>query len=363
MAEGNASARRYGFDWLRVLVILLLFPFHTARVFDVWEPFYVKGAVNGFSTWFVSALGYWIMPLLFVIAGYSAFTALQKRTARQYMKERLLRLLVPLLFGLVLITPPQGYFALLERGYTGNYFAFLGRYFFDFSDISGYTGGFSPDHLWFILYLFIISAALLPLLLLLRRHSGFWGRLARPWALLLGFIPVTAMLTLPDFGGKNMFYYAMLFFLGAVLATSDGFINLLRKHRWPLLSGGLLAGLGMFAIVITAGWQEGYTFAGIGFTLLRELSCWLLVLGLMGVADAHRNKPNKALIYLSRASYPVYLVHQTLLVIIAYFALKTALLPAPLFIVIMRGTLAASLGVYEVCRRFKATRFVLGIKG
>jgi glucans biosynthesis protein C len=363
MAEGNASARRYGFDWLRVFVIALLFPFHTARVFDAWEPNYVKGAVNGFSTWFVASVSYWFMPLLFVIAGYSAYIALSKRTPKQYMKERVLRLLVPLLFGLVLIAPPQGYFARLEAGYTGGYLTFLGRYFFDFSDISGYTGAFSPDHLWFILYLFIISSALLPLLLLLRRHESRLAKLARPWILVLGFIPVTAMLTLPDFGGMNLFFYAMLFFLGAVLATSQGYIDILRRYRWPLLTGGLLAGGGMLALAATSGWLDGYSAIAIGFALLRELSAWLIILGLMGVSDTYLNKPSKALGYLSRASYPVYLVHQTLLIAIAYFALKTALLPAPLFLLIMLGTLAASLGVYEICRRFKATRVVLGIKG
>jgi|AGTN01.2.fsa_nt_gi Acyltransferase family. len=363
MADSGLSARRYGFDWLRVFVIAMLFPFHTARVFDAWEPNYVKGAVNGFSTWFVASVGYWFMPLLFVVAGYSAYTALFRRTPKQYLKERALRLLVPLLLGLVLIAPPQGYFARLEAGYTGGYFAFLGGYFTDFSDLSGYTGGFSPDHLWFILYLFIISAALLPLLLFLRRRAGFFARLARPWILILGFIPVTAMLALPDFGGKNLFYYAMLFLLGAVLATSESFIGNLRRYRRPLLSGGLLAGGGMLALAATVGWQDGYTPAGIGFALLVQLSAWLIALGLMGVSDVYFNKPSGALSYLSRASYPVYLVHQTLLIGIAYFALKAPLAPAPLFLLIMLGTLAASLGVYEVCRRFGATRVALGIKG
>jgi len=34
--------RRYDIDLLRNLGILLLFPFHAARIFDVWDPFYVK---------------------------------------------------------------------------------------------------------------------------------------------------------------------------------------------------------------------------------------------------------------------------------------------------------------------------------
>ena len=34
--------RRYDIDWLRVLAVLLLFPFHTARIFDTMNPWYVK---------------------------------------------------------------------------------------------------------------------------------------------------------------------------------------------------------------------------------------------------------------------------------------------------------------------------------
>ena len=39
----TATPRVHYIDWLRVLAVLLLFPFHTLRVFN-YEPFYVKGA-------------------------------------------------------------------------------------------------------------------------------------------------------------------------------------------------------------------------------------------------------------------------------------------------------------------------------
>ena len=34
--------RRYDIDWLRIAAVLLLIPFHTARVFNVGEDFYAK---------------------------------------------------------------------------------------------------------------------------------------------------------------------------------------------------------------------------------------------------------------------------------------------------------------------------------
>ena len=83
--------RKYSMDWLRIFGILLLFPFHTARIFDFLEPNYIMSAPNQFCTWFVIVTSFWFMPLLFVIAGFSSYYALAKRTEREYMRERVFR--------------------------------------------------------------------------------------------------------------------------------------------------------------------------------------------------------------------------------------------------------------------------------
>ena len=110
------------------------------------------------------------------------------------------------------------------------------------------------------------------------------------------------------------------------------------------------------------GWPEGFNDAGISYAILRNVAVWLLSLGVMGLADAYMNKPSKALAYFGRASHPVYLVHQTLLVSITYYAVRTGLSATPQFIIIMLGSLATSVGCLKLCRHFKVTRFMLGIK-
>src|SRR5512135_1536597 len=89
LSMGRAEARfarRHDIDWLRVLAVLLLFPFHTLRVYNAGEAFYVKGAhpsaaVNA-VTEFISL---WHMPLLFLLAGASTYFALGRRSSRQYL--------------------------------------------------------------------------------------------------------------------------------------------------------------------------------------------------------------------------------------------------------------------------------------
>ena len=65
--------RRHDIDWLRNLAVLLLVPFHTARVFDVWEPNYAKSAELSVGlSWFIAFVAVWHMPLLFALAGLVA---------------------------------------------------------------------------------------------------------------------------------------------------------------------------------------------------------------------------------------------------------------------------------------------------
>jgi len=101
------SRRIHYIDWLRVSAVLMLFPFHTWRVFNMGDPFYVKSAYQSQAInslmWF---LDFWHMPLLFLLAGASTYFALRKRSGTRYVGERLLRLGVPLLFGWVALIPP-----------------------------------------------------------------------------------------------------------------------------------------------------------------------------------------------------------------------------------------------------------------
>jgi glucan biosynthesis protein C len=112
----------------------------------------------------VAFLNPWHMPLLLVLAGAATWLALGHRRPRAYLGERTRRLLVPFLFGLLVIVPPQGFLAGRLRGGQESVASFLGDYWTVDGDPSGYTGSFTPAHLWFIGFLFLFSALALPLL-------------------------------------------------------------------------------------------------------------------------------------------------------------------------------------------------------
>ena len=58
----------------------------------------------------------WMMPLFFLIAGAGTFYALKARRPGQFAQERTLRLLIPLVFGMLIIVVPQAYFEALSHG-------------------------------------------------------------------------------------------------------------------------------------------------------------------------------------------------------------------------------------------------------
>ena len=149
------NMRKYYIDNIRTLCILLLFPFHTAMIYNNWgENFYINGTEEYLPSLFNVIVYPWWMTLLFVLAGMSSYYALSKKSSKGYIKERVHKLLIPLIVGLIIIIPVQSYIAdIFYNGYSGNYLEHYKIFFTRFTDMSGIDGGFTPGHLWFIFYL------------------------------------------------------------------------------------------------------------------------------------------------------------------------------------------------------------------
>ncbi|MET7336726.1 acyltransferase [Nonomuraea sp. NPDC005650] len=347
----QGGGRRKHIDWLRNLGILFLFPYHTARVFDDGAPFYVKGEVNTFSSVLVQ-LSYWFMPLLFLLAGSAGFHALKRRSARRYVGERASRLLVPLLFGVLVVVPPQAYYAMRFRGYEGSYAGFLWRYFTDFSGWSEYGGGISPAHLWFILFLFLIAVALVQPMRALIRRGYTPRRLRRPLPTLMPFVLLTALSYLPEVGGKNIFVFAAYFMLGFLIATDDAVMDGIERSRPLYLALAVSGGAGVLAL----GGQEGLVATGV-----RDFACWTALLAILGYGKRHLDRGSKALAYCNEAAFPVYVLHQTFLVAVGFHVLGHADSGPVPYLLIMVMSFVLSLAAYEIVRRWNPARIAFGL--
>lgn len=367
------NGRIHYIDWLRVLAVLLLFPFHTSRVFNFGEPFYVKASQTSIALSYV--LGFidmWHMPLLFLLAGASTYLALGKRSTRQYVAERLRRLLVPLVFGTLVLIPPQTWYgARFNSGYTDSFWQYMvsGDFLvWNIQEGGDYYGGFGIGQLWFILYLLVISFVALPAVLWARGERGratterLAGFLAHPVAWLAPAIVLWIAEGLPDPIDKSFFMYLAYFLLGFVVISTDALPEAAERNRWWALAAGAVI---CAAWVGAWEWREALPDPSLSLSIANiggMLGSWMVIVGLIGAGRRYLDRPSPTLSYLAESSYPVYMLHQTAIVVIAFYIVQ-AVLGGPLqWLAILVGAVAATFAVYEVVRRAPALRFLFGMR-
>jgi peptidoglycan/LPS O-acetylase OafA/YrhL len=370
----SGTARLNYLDWLRGLAVLLLIPFHAARVFDIWDPFYVKNAVTSraLSYGIVAFLNPWQLPLLFLLAGAASWLALRTRSGGQYATERTRRLLIPLLFGLLVIVPPQAYLVRFQgpEAFSGSYLSFLVDYFHVRGDQTGYTGLFTPAHLWFILFLFAFSLLALPLFLILKKRgrpiawmADLCARSGTVGLLVLPLVPLWFAGALPALGGENAFFYITLFVYGFVLAADSRFAEALDKQKRLALTLGLVTMASVIALAASSIQPPKYSAGDILSYTLRTANTWLWCIALLGYGQRFLSFGNRTLRYVSEATYPFYLLHQTVIVIVAYFVIRWQAGVAVKYGVIAISSLAATLLVYDLLvKRVGILRVLLGMK-
>jgi glucans biosynthesis protein C len=177
------NERKYYVDWLRVFAMITVLLFHCSRFFDN-QGWHLKAPIAQQSDVLPTIrelfISLWFMELFFFVSGYAAWYALKKRTGGQYLVERIKRLLIPLYsVGLFILLVPQVYFDRFTKNIiSGTFWQWLPGYFrglpgelfgpknyADPIELLPYNFG---GHLWFIMMLFLISLAALPVILYLK---------------------------------------------------------------------------------------------------------------------------------------------------------------------------------------------------
>jgi glucan biosynthesis protein C len=357
---------RYDFlDWLRVIAIFVLFFFHTGMIFVGWGWHIVNSQTIPSLQWPMDLAHRLRMPLLFVIAGAGMWFALQRRSTVRFLKERTLKLLLPLIVGVFLVVPPQIYYERLLRGqWLGGYLSFYATRVLQFHLYP--KGDFSWHHLWFILYLYVYVLLLLPAML--------WWKRATPrvapgaWLLLLGLpLGINEALLKPLFPETHNLvsdwyifnHYLLLTAYGYVMASMPGVWKWLSEfRRWSLITG--LASIFLLIWAFNTGVIRHDSAAdGLGANIFT----WLWVMVFLGYGYRYLSFVNPLLLWAREASYPVYIMHQTVIVVIGYFVIQCLWTPLIKYVVILVLSMSACFVLYEgYVRRFAAMRFVFGMK-
>jgi len=366
MQGTSDTGQRYEFlDWLRVIAIFVLLFFHTGMIFVGWGWHIVNAQMIASLQWPMDILHRLRMPLLFVIAGAGLWFALARRTPGQVLRERTLKLLLPLLIGMFLIVPPQIYYERLLRGqWSGDYLTFFWARVLELRPYP--AGDFSWHHLWFILYLYVYVPVLLPLVQWWKQHAS--GLLPGSWlyllALPLGCNEALLRPLFPETHNLVSDWYTFIHYLlftayGFMLASLPGGWRWLSKHR----AHSLYAGLGVFALVMVLFEAGVIRHGSAADALAANLFTWLWVLVFLGYGHRYLSFANGLLRWAREASYPVYIMHQTVIVAIGYYVIQASWSPWTKYFVILALTMATCFVLYEVfVRRFPVLRFAFGMK-
>jgi fucose 4-O-acetylase-like acetyltransferase len=370
------NVRLHFLDWLRVLAFGLLIVYHVGMLYVSWG-YHIKSPrlVPGVE-WLMVAVNPWRLALLFFISGVAASFLCDKLGPAAFARDRLRRLLPVLLFGMLVVVPPQSYLELRQDGKIApGYLDFwLGRYLRGDQSL-GITLP-TWNHLWFLAYLVVYClvfatstwaaarrsrrgpASRLPTLAL-ALAPGAWMALAN--VLAEERWPETRALV-DDWAGHLR--WAGLFALGVLVAKRPELWELLRRRTGAIV-GAAAASLGLFLGIRSAIHAEviGPAFDGVAYGLGEGMYGWLAMLCLMAVAARWWNRPSAALRYLTVAVLPVYALHQTLIIVTAWtlFPLRWPL--AAEATAIVAATALGSLAIYELAiRRVAFLRALFGLR-
>ncbi|MES2443144.1 MAG: acyltransferase family protein [Pseudomonadota bacterium] len=369
--------RHYGMDWLRIGAFALLILYHVGMVFVPW-PFAVKTAAP--AEWVAIPMLFtnaWRLMLLFVVSGFAS-RALYARSAgvRAFVRNRNLRLLVPLAFGIVVIVPPQPWVELVtQHGYAGGFAGFLAHDYFRFGALDGIILP-TWNHLWFVVYLWAYTQLLALLLLLPRpaRLQGWFDRafggagalwLPIAWLLIFQLLLFRRGVETHDFLNDGIAHLAYVpaflfgFGLGGSRPAMAAFARLWKPAAILALAGYAVVGS---VEALWPGRSVAPWAVGIAFRIAREVQTWASIAALIGLAETCLNRDHPWRATLTEAVFPFYIIHQTVIVL-AEYALRRIGLPAAFeFVILVAATVAGCWLFYLLGREVTPLRPLIGLR-
>ena len=333
--------RRHDIDALRALAFGLLILYHLAMLYVTDWGWHLKSSyLTDALQMPMLMLNRWRMDLIFLISGISTAFLLQRSRVVAFVRERSWRLMLPLIFGMLVVVPIQPYAQGVTNGLVEpGFLRFLGHYYSGYSwpekAFDGWEHGFTWNHLWYLAYLWtytLLLALLQPLLnspLGLRLRHAFTGLRGLPLLLLpalpLFIYTVTLQNRFPNTNDLTHDWYAhavyfTIFLYGWCLAHSDALWAELAARRKLALGLTIVTGAAYLGMVrLFWGVEDVSSAEQWAIWALRNAYVWLMLCTILGWGHATLNRPWRWLPWATQAVYPWYVLHQSLIVLLAYW--------------------------------------------
>ena len=375
--------RRPDLDWLRIIVVVMLIPFHTAMTFAPYAWYLRNGQLNLATQGLVNVLDKYHMELLFLITGAAMYFSLGIRSVKGYLLERLQRLVVPLIFGMLVIVPPCYWIAAKQFQY---YDGSLWDYYLLFwkQNLIPFQDNFSPGALWFLWYLVFYTIALSPILIFIKKKlsQGFFNELStlfeEPITIFALFIPVAFVQIYSQWvitGDFLVLYYAVFFIYGFFMFSAPGFEKGLNRSGPAAIVIAIIT-MALYMMLIFPTWDKSLlglqywtslqgergTAGFIFFQILISLCTWSWIVSLLYLARKFLNFSNRFVVYGNETVLPYYIVHSTAITLIGWWIIHQTWDVWPKYTLNVVLAFLSTVIFCEIMRRTTITRFLLGMR-
>jgi hypothetical protein len=379
----DLGSRRYDLDWVRIGAFMLLILYHVGMYYVTWDWHVKSPHASAAIEPLMMLTSPWRLSLLFLVSGVATGYLLARQGAGNFLGQRSIRLLIPLAFGMLVIVPPQSYLEVVEKvRYAGSFVEFYRLYITGFHGFC--RGGdclIMPtwNHLWFVAYLWVYTVVLYlavriapPIIPWLRklaenRLSGM-GILMWPIAYLCAIrfglaprFPATHALVGDWY---NHALYFGVFLLGFALAGARGSWAALERARWLTLGLSILGWA--FLSAYYGAYSDDAAIPPEGLRLFQRFiygaEQWLAIAAAAGFAHRHLTHDSAARRYLTTAIFPVYSLHQTVIVVVAHSLQPSHLYPPVEGVLLVLVTVTACFLGYEAIRRVRLLRPLFGLE-
>ncbi len=331
--------RLYFVDWLRVIVILTLIPYHCALTYTGLGVVYIISPIRDMVILplliITASLDNFFMTLLFFLSGIGTYYSLQHRSGSEYMRERANKLIWPFLIGWVFICPLQAYFKGLYHGFSGSFLSFIPEFFSNMDYYIGYA------HLWFLLYLFTFSAICAPLFYRWLKDNN---RLNRVTSFLCKgyniFIPMAFIILVetflrPVFVGRpyiifmdwaNDLVYLSVFVFGFIFAYDSKIqARIYELTRISTVIALICIPILTYLYYQWAVWGAQAVLLTYTWAFIKGVYECSAIIMLVGIGKKYLNKKTNVIIYLNKASFTYYYWHYLPLSALTYYLIRTNL--------------------------------------
>jgi len=373
--QTEMPTRRYDLDWLRILAFGLLIFYHTGMLYVADWGFHIKSQYQSESLQTVMLLvNPWRMPILWMVSGIAIRFVLAKVSPTRFIVQRSYRLLLPLLFAILVIVPPQLYYEMTQNGDLAiTYWEFYCQFFdLDNPIFEKYPAGIwhhiDVNHLWYLRELWTFSLYLVFLLPLL--NSGFVARAIDWLASINGYllilviaIPILLIQSTIDDTKEPL---GLLFLVyGYSLGWHPVIWGKLKSNAFQLLLGSCLLYVALaffYNLVWLNASERTNELLLLAGGVVYSLDTILWVCCTLALSTKFLSKSSDKLSYLNDAVYPYYILHQTIIVVIGFkiarFQLGVFLEP----IIVLVGTFMICGISFELIRRIDWLRPLFGLR-